>query len=134
MPRWDQHPGRYTRHGECLPLVEAIDDRFVIMGSGDCLTLRFDASSLPALPEGWTRDWMVFLDGWAKDRDPNTVEALEVEPLPFHGMSGYPYGPEESFPADAEHELWRQEWNTRAARRHLAPVAPSAFRDWSEGF
>ena len=31
---------------------------------------------------GWVRDYLVFLDGWAKDRDPNTVEALEVEPLP----------------------------------------------------
>ena len=132
LPRWDQHPGKYTRHGECLPLVETIDDRFVIMGSGDCLTLRFDGSDLPELPEGWTRDWMVFLDGWAKDRDPNTIEALAVEPLPFHGMSGYPYGANEAFPDDPLHREWRTEWNTRSGRKHLAPVAPGAFEEWAD--
>ncbi|MEQ1891962.1 MAG: hypothetical protein ABL998_05415, partial [Planctomycetota bacterium] len=123
--RWDQHPGLYTRYGETLPLVQAIDDRFVILGSGDALTLRFDARALPPLPAGWRRDYLVFLDGWAKDRDPNTLAALAVEPLPFHGMSGYPYGADERFPAAAEHEAWRREWNTRPARRWLVPLAPA---------
>ncbi len=112
-PRWNQHPGLYTRLGECLELVTAIDDRFVIMGSGDALTLQFDASALPPLENGWRRDYLVFLDGWAKDRDPNTLEALHVEPLPFHGMSGYPYRADESFPDSPEHRAWRREWNTR---------------------
>jgi hypothetical protein len=117
--RWDQHPGQYTRFGDCLELLDEIDDRFVIMGSGDCLTLRFPAEGLPELPEGWRRDWLVFLDGWAKDRDPNSINALEVEPLPFHGMSGYPYAETEAFPTDEVHERWRGEWNTRPARRWL---------------
>ena len=123
-PRWNQHPGLYTRLGQVLPLVTEIDDRFVIMGAGDALTLRFDASAAPALPSGWRRDFLVFLDGWAKDRDPNTIEALRVEPLPFHGMSGYPYASDESFPNDAEHERWRREWNTRPARRWIPAVLP----------
>ena len=46
-PRWNQHPGRYTRFGDVKPLLGEIDDRFVIMGSGDALELRFDASQLP---------------------------------------------------------------------------------------
>ncbi|MCH2103120.1 MAG: FG-GAP-like repeat-containing protein [Planctomycetes bacterium] len=117
--RWDQHPGMYTRFGDCLELLGEIDDRMVIMGSGDCLTLRFDAAELPELPEGWRRDWLVFLDGWAKDRDPNSINALEVEPLPFHGMSGYPYPETESFPDGELHQRWRREWNTRPARRWL---------------
>ena len=125
-PRWDQHPGLYTRYGDVLELLGAIDDRFVILGAGDALTVRFDAGEAPPLPEGWRRDFLVFFDGWAKDRDPNTVEALGVEPLPFHGMSGYPYGPDERFPADEEHEAWRREWNTRPARRWIEPLAPRA--------
>lgn len=124
LPRWNPHPGRYTRLGDCLPLLGEVDDRFVIMASGDALSVRFDARALPELPEGWRRDFLVYLDGWAKDRDPNTVEALYVEPLPFHGMSGYPYGADESFPDDAEHLRWRREWNTRDAEPWIPFRAP----------
>jgi hypothetical protein len=128
--RWDQHPGSYTRYGETLPLVQAIDDRFVILGSGDALAVRFDARHLPPPAPGRVRDWLVFLDGWAKDRDPNTLEALSVEPLPFHGMSGYPYGPGERFPDGPEHAAWRAEWNTREARRWIPPLAPAREAEW----
>ncbi len=122
--RWDQHPGNYTRLGECLELLTTIDDRYVIFGAGDALEVVFDASALPPLAPGHVRDWLVFFDGWAKDRDPNTIEALEVEPLPFHGMSGYPYGPDESFPDTEAHRRWRAEWNTRPARRWITPLEP----------
>jgi len=130
IARWDQHPGRYTRYGETLPLVREIDDRFVVLGSGDALTLRFDGRSLPLCPPGWRRDYLLFLDGWAKDRDPNTVEALTVEPLPFHGMSGYPYPPGESFPATDLHRAWLSEWQTRPAYRHLVPLSPVREGEW----
>lgn len=130
QPRWDQHPGHYTRYGSVGPLLDEIDDQFVIMGSGDALTLRFDASKLPPVPEGHVRDYLVFLDGWAKDRDHNTYEALEVEPLPFHAMSGYPYPDSESFPDTPEHRAWRAEWNTRPAHRWVVPMAPALEADW----
>ncbi|MCK6445027.1 MAG: hypothetical protein L6Q99_01420 [Planctomycetes bacterium] len=122
-PSWNPHPGLYTKYGECLPLVTRIDDRFVILASGDALTVRFDARALPPPKPGFVRDYFLFLDGWAKDRDPNTVEALFVEPLPFHGMSGYPYGPNERFPDDAEHRVWRKEWNTRSAEPWIRSFA-----------
>jgi hypothetical protein len=122
-PRWNQHPGLYTRLGETLPLVSEIDDQFVILGAGDALTVRFDASKAPPLPAGWRRDFLVFLDGWAKDRDPNTLEALYVEPLPFHGMSGYPYRSDEHYPDDEAHRAYQREWNTRPARRWIEPLA-----------
>jgi len=128
--RWDQHPGLYTKLGETLPLVTEIDDMFVIMGAGEALTVRFDARDVPPLEAGWTRDFLVFLDGWAKDRDPNALEVLEVEPLPFHGMSGYPYGPDERFPDDERHRAWRAEWNTRPAWRWVLPLAPAREREW----
>lgn len=132
-PRWNQHPGRYTRYGDVRELLEATDDRFVILGSGDALSVSFDARACPPLPEGWSRDFLVYLDGWAKDRDPNTVEALEVEPLPFHGMSGYPYRDDERFPDGEVHRLWREQWNTREGQRWIAPLSPRRERDWAIG-
>ena len=129
-PRWNQHPGMYTRYGAVDPLLEEIDDQFVIMGSGDALTVRFDASALPELKEGYTRDYLVFLDGWAKDRDPNTYEALEVEPLPFHAMSGYPYGKDEAFPNSPEMQAWRKEWNTRPAHNWIVPLSAERETQW----
>jgi hypothetical protein len=128
QPRWNQHPGSYTLFGDVLELTTAVDDRFVIMGSGDCLTLRFPTEGLPELPDGWRRDFLVFLDGWAKDRDPNTHEALFVEPLPFHGMSGYPYGEDESFPDDEAHRDYQRTWNTRSGVQHIRPLAPVGGR------
>ena len=69
--------------GDVTPLLRAIDDRLVIMGSGDEIALTFPAARLPALPRGWTRDFLLLVDGWAKDADPNTAFSQSVEPLPF---------------------------------------------------
>ena len=123
-PRWNQHPGRYTKFGDVTPLLHEPEDRFVILGAGDALHLRFDASAVPPVPEGHRRDFLVFLDGWAKDRDPNAIDVEFVEPMPFHGMSGFPYGPDEAFPDTPEHRAWKAEWNTRGARRWIEPLAP----------
>ncbi|MFT5478882.1 MAG: hypothetical protein ACI8Y8_004251, partial [Planctomycetota bacterium] len=123
-PSWNPHPGDYTRYGETLPLLEEIDDQFAVLGSGDVLALRFDARELPPVAAGFVRDYLVFFDGWAKDRDPNTIQALEVEPLPFHAMSGYPYGPDEAFPDDEAHRAWREEWQTRPGSALIVPLSP----------
>ena len=130
---WDQHPGLYTRYGDVLPLVRAVDDQFAILGAGDALTLGFDAKAVPPVPAGMRRDFLVYLDGWAKDRDPNTVQAQEVEPLPFHGMSGYPYRADEHFPDDEAHRQWRAQWNTRPALRWIRPLSSAREREWLQG-
>lgn len=124
-PRWNQHPGRYTKFGEVLPLLKEAEDQFVILGSGDALRLRFDANLAPPLPQGWRRDFLVYLDGWAKDRDPNSLGVEFVEPMPFHGMSGFPYGPSEHFPDSPEHKAWRAEWNTRPSKTWIKSLAPN---------
>jgi tetratricopeptide (TPR) repeat protein len=126
FPRWNPMPGLYTPYGECEGLLHEIDDRFVVLGAGDALTLHFDASELPPVREGWRRDYLLFLDGWAKDNDPNTVHGETVEPLPFHGMSAYPYGSEERFPDGPEHRSFRREWLTRTAEAWIPLVAPPA--------
>ncbi len=119
---WNPTPGLYTRYGSVKELTTAIDDRLIIMGSGDELKLRFRADAFPPLPAGWTRDYLLKVDGWAKDRDPNTAFSSTVEPLPFHGMSVYPYPKSEHFPGDPAHEQYRREYNTRPALKLIRPL------------
>jgi tetratricopeptide (TPR) repeat protein len=127
---WNPTPGLYTRYGDVRPLLERVDDELVILGSGDELRLRFAAAGLPPLPPGWRRDFLLDVDGWAKDADPNTAYSQSVEPLPFHAMSAYPYGATEHFPDDPEHRRWREVYNRRPALRLLRPLAapPAAGR------
>jgi hypothetical protein len=122
MSYWNPTPGMYTRYGDVRELATAVDDKLMVMGSGDELKLLFDASKLPPVPEGWTRDFLLKVDGWAKDRDPNTAFSQSVEPLPFHGMSRYPYPAGEHFPDDEAHRRYRQEYNTRPALHLVRPL------------
>jgi hypothetical protein len=120
---WNPTPGRYTRYGETAELFNAVDDRFVIMGSGDEARLLFNARALPPLPQGWRRDFILQVDGWAKDRDANTAYSQTVLPLPFRNMSGYPYASSEHYPEDAAHQQYLREWVTRPASQPLQPLA-----------
>ena len=118
---WNQTPGLYTRYGDVRELVTDVDDRFVIMGSGDELQLRFADRGLPPLPPDWRRDFLLLVDGWAKDADANTAFSQTVEPLPFHAMSAYPYSASEHYPSDAAHRAYRRIYNTRPAIRFIPP-------------
>jgi len=113
---WSPAEGLYTRYGDVTELVTATDDRLVIFGPGDELTMHFDASALPSLPAGWRRSFVFRADGWVKDGDLNTRLSQTVEPLPFHGMPAYPYGPEVSLPDTDEQRATRERYNTRPAR------------------
>ncbi|HEX9945081.1 MAG TPA: FG-GAP-like repeat-containing protein [Thermoanaerobaculia bacterium] len=119
---WNPTPGLYTRYGDVRPLLAEVDDRMVVMGSGDEIRLRFDARALPPLPAGWRRDFLLKVDGWAKDADANTAFGASVEPLPFHGMSQYPYPANERFPDDDVHRIYREHYNTRPALRLIRPL------------
>lgn len=125
ISNWNPTPGLYTRYGDVRALVNATDDRFVVMGSGDELRLEYPAAGLPALPSGWKRDFLLMVDGWAKDSDPNTAFSQSVLPLPFHGMSAYPYPSSEHYPDDAEHRAYVREYLTRPALRLIRPLAPT---------
>lgn len=120
---WNPTPGFYTRYGGAKLLVRRADDEMVIMGSGDELRLEYLAARLPAVPTGWTRDFLLLVDGWAKDADPNTAFSQSVTPLPFHGMSEYPYKNEEHFPDDPEHRRYVHDYLTRPALRLIRPLA-----------
>ena len=128
VSQWNPTPGLYTKYGDVRALVSRTDDRLAIMGSGDELRLTFDASSLPPLPAGSTRDFLLYVDGWAKDRDANTAYSQTVEPLPFHSMTTYPYPASQSYPQDNAHETYRKEWNTRPALRLIRPLTETGQR------
>jgi tetratricopeptide (TPR) repeat protein len=104
--------GAYTRYGDILSLLAAVDDKFVVFGSGDEVALDFDPATLPALPEGWVRDYFFIANGYEKDMDFYAYHGDTVAPLPFAGMSAYPY-PSQSFPADSDHLEYQLEYNTR---------------------
>ena len=117
---WNPTPGLYTRFGPVDALLREVDDRLVIMGSGDEVRLQFRAASPPR--KGWNRDFLLKVDGWAKDRDPNTAFSSSVLPLPFHGMSRYPYPAREHYPRDAAHDNYQRTYNTRPAPVLIPPL------------
>jgi hypothetical protein len=104
--------GRITRYGDVTELLAKTDDCFVIFGPGDELTVNFDATKLPPLPEGWTRDFVLRTWGYCKDCAPFTATGDTIEPLPFRGMDAYP--PQKTkYPDDALHNDYRKRYNTR---------------------
>jgi hypothetical protein len=118
---WNPTPGLYTRYGAVAELLQSVDDRLVIMGSGDEVKLTFGA--IPPPRAGLMRDYILKVDGWAKDRDPNTAFSSSVQPLPFHAMSRYPYPAHEHYPRDAAHDRYQRDYNTRTAARQIGPLA-----------
>lgn len=121
-PQWRDLAGYYTRYGDVKPLLQRVDDMYVILNAGDEITVEFDASLLPSLKTGWQRAFILYSDGWDKDGDINTLTSQTVEPLPFHGMSSYPYPSHEHYPDSEEHQRYRIEYNTRRVMHKLPPV------------
>ena len=86
-----------------------------LLGSGEEVSLEFNSSILPALRPGWSRDYFLYADGFAKDMDFYSAYSSTVEPLPFHGMGPYTYGMTQSYPSDPAHLEYRLQWNSRYA-------------------
>ena len=120
--QWRDLAGYYTRYGDVAPLLQEVDDMYVILNAGDEITVEFEASRLPTLKAGWVRDFILYSDGWDKDGDINTLTSQTVEPLPFHGMSSYPYPDTEHYPNDEVHRRYQLEYNTRRVEHRLPPL------------
>ena len=105
--------GAYTRYGPVEELLQDHDDRHVLMGPGDEIALRFDASRLPAPTVGSTRSFILVSHSYCKDMDLYTATPQTLEPLPFRAMSGYPYPATEQYPDGPAHRRYRAEYNTR---------------------
>ena len=119
VPPWKTMAGRYTREGDVRELLAHADDMFVIARDGDEVALTFDAAGLEPLPEGWTRTFLLRADGYSKEMDINSASPDTVEPLPFHRMTGYPYGKGEHYPDTPEHRQYRETYNTRVIVRSV---------------
>ena len=111
--RWRDLIGYYTRYGDVRELLTQIDDRYVIVNSGDEMSLRF--TEQPPPPAGWLRDYVVIGDGWIKDGDFNSTFSKTVLPLPYHAKQQYitrPGALEDEVPYRQHPEDW-QKYHTR---------------------
>jgi Flp pilus assembly protein TadD len=120
---WKVMTGRYTREGDVRELLLASDDMFVISRPGDELVLSFAADKLPRLPEGWTRTFLLYADGFSKEMDINSASPDEVGPLPFHGMSKYPYAWPERYPLTEKRRRYMEKYNTRVITSQVDRIA-----------
>jgi len=102
--------------------LTSIDDRYVIVNSGDEMSLRFPEQPPP--PPGWVRDFVIKGDGWIKDGDYNSTFSKTVLPLPYHAKSEYT-----TRPGKLEDEwVYRhhtEDWQTY----HTRYVTPEVFKN-----
>jgi Tfp pilus assembly protein PilF len=120
---WKVMTGRYTREGDVRELLAASDDMFVISRPGDELSLSFAANQQPPLPPGWTRTFLLYADGFSKEMDINSASPDQIGPLPFHGMSKYPYTWPEHYPLTPARQRYLETYNTRLVTSPVDRVA-----------
>jgi hypothetical protein len=111
-PKWPPMQGRFTRYGDVTELAANRDDRMVVFGAGDELTLRFRAPRAD-LPPGWKRDFLLYNVGWDKDANLCTVAGQTVEPLPFAKMRNYPPSKDDRPPNSTEYRQYLRDYQTR---------------------
>ena len=111
-PKWGPMQGRFTRYGDVTQLLQAADDRMVVMGSGDEMTVSFDPPRSD-IPPGWKRDFFLHCVGWDKDADLNTILGQSTEPMPFNGMTRYPYADNDKNWKTSEFREYFSDYQTR---------------------
>ncbi len=119
--RWSDLEGYHTRYGDVRELLDAPDDRYVIMNAGDELVLRF-AAAPPA--DGVQRSFVLVGHGWVKDGDYNTAFARTVLPLPSRGQPVYDTPPT-TLEDDPVYRRHAEDWR----RFHTRYVRPTRFLD-----
>jgi hypothetical protein len=107
--------GKLTRYGDVADLLRSDDDRLCVVGPGDEIRIEFDARTLPPLPGGWTRSYVLRSYGYCKDSDPFTALSDTVEPLPWRGMPAFPFARDVKRPAEPAYEAYLREYQTRPA-------------------
>jgi Tfp pilus assembly protein PilF len=108
--------GAYTRYGSVRELLAEFDDHYVIVGPGDEIALAFEAMGLEDLKPSDRRSFVLVSHSYCKDMDLYTGTPLTLEPLPFRGMTEYPYKAPITYPKTPQHQAYLREWNTRIVR------------------
>ncbi|HWW76161.1 MAG TPA: hypothetical protein VNZ44_12235, partial [Pyrinomonadaceae bacterium] len=116
---WKAFVGSFTREGDVRELLTGRDDLFVVSRAGDEISLSFDAASLPPLPEGWTRTFLLYADGFSKEMNIHSASPEEVAPLPFHGMKSYPYDASRGGARTDARRAYVERYNTRVVTKAL---------------
>jgi Tfp pilus assembly protein PilF len=124
--RWRDLIGYYTRFGDVKELLTQIDDRYVIVDSGDELSLRFPEQAGP--PAGYVRDFILAGDGWIKDGDFNSTFSKTVLPLPYHAKDQY-----ETPPGALEDEYVYRHHPDDWQNYHTRYVTPYVFQNSLRG-
>jgi len=124
---WKVMTGRYTREGDVRELLLKSDDMFVVSRPGDEISLSFNASAFPPLPAGWTRTFLLYADGFSKEMDINSASPDQLAPLPFHGMSRYPYSWPEHYPLTEARRRYIEKYNTRIVTSPVPKLLVSGF-------
>lgn len=122
---WRDLIGYHTRFGDVRELLEKIDDRYVIMNSGDEIALTFEPPPPVAHAPGsepWKRDFVWISDGWVKDGNPNTRFGKTVLPLPYHDMKSYDQPPGR-LEDDPVYRRFPRDWQVF----HTRYITPSQF-------
>ena len=112
LPKWPPMHGAFTRLGDVTELLAQRDDRLLVIGAGDEVTVKFRVPDRP-LPAGWTRDFLLYNAGWEKDGNVLTVLGQTVEPLPFQAMTAYPWPPDERGPDSPAYREYLRKYQTR---------------------
>jgi tetratricopeptide (TPR) repeat protein len=124
--RWKYFSGNFTRTGDVKPLLNRIDDVFIISKTGDELVLSFDALPEPAAGRKYT--FLLYADGYSKEMDINSGSPDAVLPLPFKRMKKYPYGADERFPMTDEKQRIYDEYTTRTVRGFLPRIETALLK------
>jgi len=95
--------------------LQDADDMFVVGRQGDQVNMQCSTANLADPAEGMERDYFFVVACWFKDPPGAWGYGFDftVNPMPFMAMSGFPYLTTESYPYDAAHLAYLQQYNTR---------------------
>jgi hypothetical protein len=107
--------GAFTRYGDVTTILQDADDMYVVGRQGDQVTMQFSTANLTGPADGLERDYFFVVACWFKDPPGAWGYGFDftVNPLPFIAMTGFPYTTNESYPYDAVHLAYLQQYNTR---------------------
>jgi hypothetical protein len=107
--------GAFTRYGDVTTILKDADDMYVVGRQGDQVNMQFSTANLTDPADGMERDYFFVVACWFKDPPGAWGYGFNftVDPMPFIDMSGFPYSNGESYPHDAAHLVYIQQYNTR---------------------